>query len=415
MQNNFSIFFQILVFFSLYIFIRRITVLKGSIIFSQLISYLPRYEFNKCVAKYKGNRRVKNFSCWDQFLSMAFAQLTYRSSLRETITCLNAMKNKLYYMGLRSKNIAKSTLSDANENRDWRIYADFAQILIHHARTLYRNEDFGVELDETVYALDSTTIDLCLSLFPWAKFRKKKGAVKLHTLLDLHGNIPSFIKITDGKVHDVNVLDELIPEPGSFYILDRGYLDFARLYILNLFSSFFIIRSKSNFQFRRLYSHSVDKSSGLRCDQTIILSGFYSIKDYPDKLRRIRYFDEESQKYFSFLTNNFIQPALLITKLYKCRWQIELFFKWIKQHLKIKSFFGTSENAVKTQIWIAVSIYVLVAIVKKQLKINLSLYTFLQILSISIFEKTHILQLVRENDFKEQQYNNCNQLNLFEL
>ena len=415
MQNNFSIFFQILILYSLSLMIRRIILLKGSLIFSQLISFLPRYEFNKCVAKYKGNRRVKNFSCWEQFLCMAFAQLTFRSSLRETATCLNAMRNKLYYMGFRNKNISKSTLSHANENRNWKIYADYAQILIHHARKLYRNEDFGVELDETVYALDSTTIDLCLSLFPWAKFRKKKGAIKLHTLLDLHANIPSFIKITDGKVHDVHILDELIPEPGSFYILDRGYLDFSRLYLFNLFSAFFIIRSKSNFQFSRIYSHSVDKSTGLRCDQTIRLTGFYSAKDYPDKIRRIRYFDEQSAKYFSFLTNNFIQPTLLITKLYKCRWQIELFFKWIKQHLRIKSFFGTSENAVKTQIWISVCIYVLVAIVKKQLKLDISLYTFLQILSLSMFEKVHILQLVRDNDFKEQYKCTYKQLSLFDL
>jgi hypothetical protein len=415
MQKNFSIFFQILIFSSLLSLIRRIILLKGSLIFSQLISLLPRYEFNKCVAKYKGNRRVKNFSCWEQFLCMAFAQLTFRSSLRETTTCLNAMRNKLYYMGFRNKNISKSTLSHANENRNWRIYADYAQILINHARKLYRNEDFGVELEETVYALDSTTIDLCLSLFPWAKFRKKKGAIKLHTLLDLHANIPSFIKITDGKVHDIRILDELIPEPGSFYILDRGYLDFARLYLFNLFSAFFIIRSKSNLQFRRIYSHAVDKSTGLRCDQIIKLTGFYPAKDYPDKIRRIQYFDEESKRYFYFLTNNFIQPAFLITKLYKCRWQIELFFKWIKQHLRIKSFYGTSENAVKTQIWIAVSIYVLVAIVKKQLKINISLYTFLQILSLSMFEKIHILQLLRENDFKEQYQCNYKQLSLFDL
>ena len=386
----------------------------GQIIFSQLMSYIPKYEFNKCVSRYRGNHKVKSFTCWEQFLCMSFAQITFRESLRETITCLHAMSNKLYHMGIRSK-ISKSTLADANEKRDWRIYADFAQILIHHARNLYRDHDFGIDLDETVYALDSSTIDLCLSLFPWASFRKHKGAIKLHTLLDLRGNIPTFIEITDGKVHDVNVLDKLIPEPGSFYIMDRGYLDFARLFLFHQFSSFFVIRSKSNFKFKRLYSHPVDKSTGLKCDQTIVLTGFYPSKDYPDKLRRVKYYDCETDKALTFLTNNFNLPALTITKLYKSRWQIELFFKWIKQHLRIKSFYGTSENAVKTQIWIAITNYILIAIVKKQLKISLSLYTFLQILSVSIFEQVHILQLVTNSVYNNPKEEHCKQLNLFNL
>jgi transposase len=345
---------------------------------------------------------------------MAFAQLTYRESLREIVTCLNAMQNKLYHLGFRS-HISRSTLADANENRDWRIYADFAQLLINEARKLYSDEDFAFELDNTIYALDSTTIDLCLSLFPWASFRKHKGAIKLHTLLDLRGNIPLFIKITDGLVHDVNILDELIPEPGSFYIMDRGYLDFGRLYYFQQYSSFFVIRAKSNLQFRRLYSHPIDKSTGLKCDQTILLTGFYPSKDYPDKLRRIKYYDNENDRNLTFLTNNFNLPAFTITQLYKSRWQIELFFKWIKQHLKIKSFYGTSENAVKTQIWIAISIYVLVAIVKKQLKITLPLYTFLQILSVSVFEQVHILQLVRNPVYSNNENYISKQLNLFDL
>jgi transposase len=365
----------------------------GKIILSQIMSYLPTYEFRRCVQRYRGNHKVKYFSCWDQYLCMAFAQLSFRESLRDIITCLRAMQNKLYHTGIRG-NISKSTLADANENRDWRIYADFAQILISQARHLYKDDPFGVEIDETVYALDSTTIDLCLSVFPWAKFRKHKAAVKLHALLDLHGNIPSFIEITDGKIHDVNILDEIIPEPGSYYIMDRAYIDFTRLYTLNLENAFFIIRAKSNFKFRRLYSHPIDKSTGLRCDQTIVTTGTNTKDKYPDKFRRIRLYDSENDKYFVFLTNNFVLPALTIADLYNCRWQIEIFFKWIKQHLKIKRFYGTSENAVKTQIWIAVSVYVLVAIIKKQLKIDITLYTFLQILSVTLFEKVHILQLV---------------------
>lgn len=386
----------------------------GKLVFSQLISFLPKYEFYKCVAKYRGNYKVQEFSCWDQFLCMAFAQFTYRDSLRDTVICLNAIPNKLYHMGIRGK-ISRSTLAHANKRRDWRIFAEFAQVLIHIARQLYRHEDFGITLNETVYALDSTTIDLCLSLFPWAKFRKQKGAIKIHTLLDLRGSIPSFIKITDGKVHDVNILDELIPEPGSYYIMDRGYLDFARLYTLNVFSTFFITRAKSNLKSRRLYSRPVDKSTGLRCDQTIVLTGKNSAEDYPAKLRRIRYFDKETKQYYTFLTNNFTLPALTIALLYKCRWQVELFFKWIKQHLKIKSFFGISENAVKSQIWIAISVYVLVAIVKKRFNLNLSLYNFLQILSISMFEKTPIYQLVANIEKQEKEDRSCNQLDLFDI
>ena len=387
---------------------------QGKIIFSQIMSYIPKYEFNKCVSRYRGNHKVKSFTCWEQFLCMAFAQITYRESLREIVTCLHALNNKLYHMGFRSK-VSKSTLADANEKRDWRIYADFAQILIHQARHLYKNHDLGINLKETVYALDSSTIDLCLSLFPWALFRKRKGAIKLHSLLDLRGNIPSFIKITDGKVHDVNILDELIPEPGSFYILDRAYLDFVRLYYLQQSFSFFVIRSKKNLQFRRLYSHPIDKSTGVKCDQTIVLTGFYSSKHYPDKLRRVKFYDIESGKTLTFLTNNFNLPALTIAQLYKSRWQIEIFFKWIKQHLRIKSFYGTSENAVKTQIWIAITVYVLIAIIKKQLNISISLYTFLQILSVSVFEQVHILQLVTNNDYKNPKQEPGIQLNLFDL
>ena len=385
----------------------------GRLIFSEIISYVPKYEFTKCVTKYKGNYKVYEFSCWDQFLCMAFAQLTYRESLRDIEACLRAMHGKLYHMGIHCK-VSRSTLADANENRNWRIYADFAQVLIHIARELYQDEDFGIELEDTVYALDSTTIDLCLSLFPWAAFRQQKGAIKLHTLLDLRGNIPSFIKITDGKVHDVNILDELFPESGSFYIMDRAYIDFERLYTFTQSSAFFVTRSKINLNFRRLYSLPIDKSTGLRCDQIIALTGIESSKCYPEKLRRIRYFDSENKNNLTFLTNNFMLPAITITKLYKCRWQIELFFKWIKQHLRIKSFYGTSENAVKTQIWIAISIYVLVAIVKKRLHLDMTLYTFLQILRISVFEKATILQLV--TDIHETEYNNrfCNQLYLFD-
>ena len=335
----------------------------GTLVFSELMAYLPIRQFRKCVSRYGGHYKVKSFSCWDHFLCMAFAQLTYRASLRDIEACLRAMQPKLYHMGIRGK-VSRSTLADANEKRDWRIYADFAQILIQEARALYSEEELGLQLDETVYALDSTTIDLCLSLFPWAKFRTNKAAVKLHTLLDLRGSIPVFIEITDGKVHDVNILDVLVPEPGSFYVMDRAYIDFRRLFQFNRHHAFFVIRAKDNLQFRRLYSPPVDKKLGLRCDQTVVLTGFYQAKDYPDKLRRIRYFDAESQNRLTFLTNNFTLEALTIANLFKHRWQIELFFKWIKQHLRIKAFYGTSENAVKTQIWIAIATYVLVAIVK---------------------------------------------------
>jgi len=386
----------------------------GQIIFSQIMDYLPMHEFRKCVNRYKGNFNIQTFSCLDQFLCMAFAQLTYRESLRDIEACLRSMQNKLYHMGIRGK-VSRSTLSDANERRDWRIYADFAQVLIYIARALYINDEFGVELENTVYALDSTTIDLCLSLFPWARFRKRKGAIKLHTLLDLRGNIPSFIEITDGKVHDVNILDDLIPEPGSFYIMDRGYIDFLRLHVLTECSAFFVTRAKSNFKFRRLYSHPIDKSRGLRSDQTIILIGLNSSKEYPDKLRRIRYFDSDNDMYLTFLTNNFMLPAQTITQLYKCRWQVELFFKWIKQNLRIKSFYGTSLNAVKTQVWIAISVYVLIAIIKKRLNLQLSFYTILQIFSVTAFEQVPIIQVLTDSNIANQMANSCNQLVLFEL
>ena len=386
----------------------------GRTVFSQIMDFLPLRDLRKCVKRYRGNYKVQKFSCMDQFLCMAFAQLTYRESLRDIEACLRAMQSKLYHMGIRSR-VSKSTLADANENRDWRIYADFAQVLIHIARGLYAKEEFGIELDQTVYALDSTTIDLCLSLFPWAKFRKHKAGIKLHTLLDLRGNIPTFIRITEALIHDVNILDDIIPEAGAFYIMDRGYLDFARLYIFNQCLAFFVTRAKGNFQFRRLYSHPVDKSTGLRCDQTIVLRGFYSLKDYPERLRRIRYVDKETEQNLVFLTNCFTLPAITIAQLYKCRWQVELFFKWIKQHLRIKAFFGTTENAVKTQIWIAISVYVLVAIIKKQLNLKLNLYTILQILSVTLFEKVSILQVLMEAGYKTDDTDFCNQLMLFDL
>ena len=386
----------------------------GKTVFSQVMDFLPVYEFQKCVRRYQGNYKVQSFSCMDQFLCMAFAQLTFRESLRDIESCLRSMHRKLYHMGIRGR-ISKSTLSDANENRDWHIYADFAQVLIHTARTLYLKEPFGVELAQTVYALDATTIDLCLALFPWAHFRKNKGAIKLHTLLDLRGNIPSFIEITSGKVHDVNILDDLIPEPGSFYVVDRGYLDFARLYRFHQSQAFFVIRAKANLKYRRLYSRPVDKTTGLRCDQTITLTIYQSAKDYPETLRLVRFYDSENNKRLTFLTNNFLLDALTIAKLYKCRWQIELFFKWIKQHLRIKSFFGTSENAVKTQIWIAISVYVLVAIIKKRLDLKPSLYTILQILSLTLFEKLPLSQALTAIDALNEDVINHNQLTLFNL
>jgi transposase len=385
----------------------------GKLVFSQIIDYLPIHTFRRCVQRYRGNHKIKYFTCLDQYLCMAFAQLTYRESLRDIEACLRAQRKKLYHMGIRS-NVSRNTLANANKVRDWRIYADFAQYLINTARKLYANEDFGVELDQTVYALDATTIDLCLSVFPWAKFRHTKAAIKLHTLLDLRGSIPTFIHISDGKLHDVNVLDQLIPEPGAFYIMDRGYLDFERLYMLTQCATFFVIRAKSNLQYRRLYSHPVKKITGLKCDQTIVLTGFHSSKSYPEKLRRIKYYDAETDKTLVFLTNNFILPPLTIAQLYRCRWQIELFFKWIKQHLRIKSFFGTTENAVKTQIWIAVSVYVLVAIMKKRLQLEASLYTILQILSVTIFEKIPLLQSLTEYDYRTNNLEIHKQLNLFD-
>ena len=386
----------------------------GKTVFSQIMDFLPLYEFRKCVKRYRGNYKVKSFSCLDQFLCMAFAQLTYRESLRDIEACLRSMQNKLYHMGIRG-GVSRNNLANANETRDWRIYADFAQVLVHQARSLYADDDFGVELDQTVYALDTTTIDLCLSLFPWARFQKRKAGIKLHTALDLRGSIPIFIKITDARVYDLCILDELIPEPGSFYIMDRGFLDFERLYTLNQLRAYFVIRSRSNIKFRRIYSHPVDKNTGLRCDQTIALTGVDSPNYYPEKLRRVRFFDTENNNYLIFLTNNFILPAGTIAQLYKCRWQIELFFKWIKQHLRIKSFFGTSENAVNTQIWIAISVYLLVAIIKKRLNLEMSLYTFLQILSVTSFEKVPILQVLREFSDTKQLDDTCNQLELFKL
>ncbi|MCP3688654.1 MAG: IS4 family transposase [Gammaproteobacteria bacterium] len=385
----------------------------GKLVFTQIIDHLPLHTFRRCIHRYDGNRYIKRFSCQDQYRCMAFAQLTYRESLRDIEACLKAQSHKLYHMGIRS-NVARSTLADANEKRDWRIYADFAQSLIQTARRLYANEDLGLELDNTVYALDATTIDLCLSVFPWAHFRQTKAAIKLHTLLDLRGNIPSFIHISDGKLHDVNVLDILLPEPGAFYVMDRGYLDFERLYQLNQASSFFVIRAKSNLQCRRVYSHPVDKSTGLRCDQIVNLTGFYTAQHYPDQLRRIKFYDAVTDKRFVFLTNNFSLPALTIAKLYRHRWQVELFFKWIKQHLRIKSFFGTSENAVKTQVWIAVSVYILVAIIKKRSNIKASLYSILQILSLTLFETTPIDQLLTGCDHNMKAQKIDNQLNLFE-
>jgi len=386
----------------------------GRIVFSQLIDFLPKHQFDKCVCRYRGNYGIRTFSCFDQYLCMAFAQITYRQSLRDIETCLRAMQPKLYHCGIRGK-VSRNTLAKANENRDWRIYADFAQVLINKARKLYDNEELGVRLKRAVYALDSTTIDLCLSLFPWAKFRKHKAAVKVHTLMDLRGSIPCFIRITGGKVHDVNILDELVLEPGAFYIMDRGYLDFARLYTFTQNLSSFVTRAKSNFDYRRLYYRQVDKATGLRCDQTIRLNGFYASQDYPAVLRRISYFDIKTNKRFVFLTNNFALSALTIAQLYKYRWQIEIFFKWIKQYLRIKTFFGTTENAVKTQIWIAISVYVLVAIVKKELKIELSLGEILQILSIVLFEKVPVKQVLTKTISQNEIFQFHNQLLLFNL
>jgi len=387
---------------------------NGRFIFSELISHLPHKEFQKCVARYDDDSQSRTFSHWDQYLTMAFAQLTYRESLRDIEACLRSVTGKLYHLGIRSK-VARTTLADANESRDWRIFADFAQVLIRIARPLYAADPIGVDLDHSVYALDSTTIDLCLSLFPWAKFRRHKGAVKMHTLLDLHGNIPTFISITSGKVHDVNILDEIAPEAGAFYVMDRGYVDFERLYVFTLSSAFFVVRTKSNVLIQRRYSHPVDKTTGVRSDHTVILTAINSVKAYPDPLRRVSYLDVKTRKRFKFLTNNFMLPALTIAQIYKSRWQVELFFKWIKQHLRIKAFYGTSENAVKTQIWIAVSVYVLVAIVRKRLAVGASLYQILQILSVTLFEKTPILQALQSSDSQEELPSPDNQLILFDF
>lgn len=388
-------------------------MIQGKLVFAQLMEHLPLTTFRRCVLRYQGEHKVKSFSCLDQFLSMAFAQLTYRESLRDIEACLRAQRSRLYHLGIRST-IARNTLAHANAIRDWRIYADFAQRLIAMARGLYTDEPFGVALEETVYALDTTTIDLCLSVFPWAPFRTAKAAVKLHTLLDLRGNIPAFIHISDGKMHEVNVLDQLVPEPGAFYIIDRGFIDFERLYRFHTAGSFFVTRAKSNLKAKRRYSHPVDHSTGLICDQTIVLAGFQSRKDFEAPLRRIRFKDPKTAKDLIFLTNNFTLPAITITELYRCRWQVELFFKWIKQHLRIKVFFGTSENAVKSQIWIAISVYVLVAIVKKRLNLPASLYEMLQILSLTMFEKTPLDQLLAKNVMDKIQHPSDNQLFLFE-
>jgi hypothetical protein len=384
----------------------------GKLVFAQLMEHLPLTTFRRCVARYGGHHKVQHFSCLDQYLSMAFAQLTFRESLRDIEACLRAQSSKLYHLGIRSK-VARNTLANANATRDWRIYCDFAQSLIAMARRLYVNEPFGVDLKDTVYALDATTIDLCLSVFPWAPFRSTKAAIKLHTLLDLRGNIPSFIRISDGKWHEVNVLDELITEPGAFYVMDRGYIDFERLGRLSEAGSFFVTRAKSNLKVQRRYSRKVDKNTGLICDQTVMLTVFYSRQGFDAPLRRIKFKDPVTEKTLVFLTNNFALPALTITQLYRCRWQVELFFKWIKQHLRIKAFFGTTENAVKTQIWIAISVYVLIAIVKKRLDLSASLFELLQILSLTVFERVSVIQLLTQCQPVNQLTTPQNQLNLF--
>src|SRR5512136_1908055 len=383
---------------------------EGRTVFAQLMAELPKYEFDKCVRRYRGDHRVRSLPTYEQFLVLAFAQLTYRESLRDIETCLRALGSKLYHSGIRQPT-ARSPLADANEKRDWRIFSDFAHVLIEQARLLYAEEPFGAELKQAAYALDSTTIDLCLSLFPWAKFRRHKAAIKLHTLLTLRGCFPTVVILTTGKVHDVNILDQLVYEPGAFYIADRGYLDFGRLHRIHRSGAFLVTRAKKNSRFQRRYSHPVDKSTGLLFDQTVVLTGFRSRQQYPDALRRIGFRDPQTGKRFVFLTNNFTEPALTIAQLYRCRWQIELFFKWIKQHLRIKAFYGTSENAVRTQVWIAIAVYVLVAIVKKRLCLSASLYTILQILSLTLFEKTPILQALAQQstpaEFSDPQDQPC--------
>jgi hypothetical protein len=387
---------------------------NGQIVFSQIMQHVPLRRFHSCVRRYKGNKRTRKFSCYEQFLCMAFAQLTFRESLRDIVACLTAMKNKLYHIGIRG-NIARSTLADANERCDWRIFADFATILIDQARELYIGEELCVDLDATAYALDSTMIDLCLSMFPWAQYQRQKKSIKIHTLMNLRGAIPEFIYISDGKMHDVRALDLLIPQPGTYYIMDKGYIDFERLYELNKAKVFFIIPPRSNQKFRRVYSNPVDKTTGVQCDQCIVLTGQDTRYTYPDRLRRIRYYDVEQNKRLVFFTNDFFLPALTIAELYKARWQIELFFKWIKQHLRIKAFYGTSENAVKTQIWIAISVYVLIAILKKRLNLEHSLYTILQILSLTLFEKTPLIKVFSDMDYRSEYVHNSNQLKLFDL
>lgn len=387
---------------------------SGQALFAQLIDHLPGHEFRKCVQRYAGNHRVRTFSCWDQFLCMTFAQLTFRESLRDIVACLRARERRLYHVGIRGT-VSRSTLADANESRDWRIYADFAQVLIADARQLYVNEDLAVDLANTVYALDSTMIDLCMTLFPWARYKRTQHAVKLHTLLDLRGQIPTFIRITPAQMHDVKILDQLTPEAGAFYVMDRGYLDFERLYRWTQHGAFFVTRARKNVRFTRLVSHPTDKTTGVQCDQTIALRWFYSVKGYPERLRRIRYWDAEREKRLVFLTNNFALPATTIADLYRCRWQVELFFKWIKQHLRIKAFYGTSENAVKTQVWIAVCSYLLVAIVRKRLKLDASLYTMLQILSVSLFEKTPMNEAFSASGLSSDENGSSNQLRLLDF
>jgi Domain of unknown function (DUF4372)/Transposase DDE domain len=386
----------------------------GKLVFAQLMDFVPRHDFDACVRRYHGDSRPRGFSCRDQFLCMAFAQLTFRESLRDIETCLRALEHKLYHAGFRGK-VSRSTLADANRAHDWHIFADFAQVLIGRARKLYADEPLGVELEQTVYALDSTTIDLCLSLFPWARFRRRKGAVKLHTLVDLRGNIPTFVRITHGKTHDVTVLDHLPIEPGAFYVMDRGYVDFQRLYRFTTCSAFFVTRAKRGLDFTRRARRRVDKITGLRSDQTIVLVGPKTSRLYPDPLRRVVFYDAENDRRFVFLTNNFTLPALTIAKLYKCRWQVELFFKWIKQNLHIKAFYGTTDNAVRIQVWIAISVYVLVAIVRKELGVERSLSEILQILSLTLFEKTPIFQALSESKLQDPEQASSNQLNLFDL
>ena len=386
----------------------------GQLIFAQLMEFVPRHELSDCVRRYRGDYRSRGFTCRDQFLCMAFAQLTFRESLRDIETCLRSVRSKLYHAGFRSR-ISRSTLADANRRRDWRIYFDLAQVLIARARQLYANEPFGVDLEHVAYALDATTIDLCLSLFPWAPFRRAKAAVKLHTLLDLRGNIPTFIRISSGKMHEVNVLDDLWFEAGAFYVMDKGYLDFARLFRLHQHAAFFVIRAKSNLAYTRREFRIVDKSTGLRSDQSIVLTGPLVSQKYPEPLRRIGYYDTKQQRKLVFLTNNFTLPPLVIAELYRCRWQVELFFKWIKQHLRIKAFYGTSENAVKTQVWIAVCVYVLVAILKKELRSPFSLAEILQILSVNPFEKTPLIQLLSSSTPQNRDTAGRNQLQLFDF